>query len=256
MPWPAALTTLLLLAPATTTDTPESTCDSVALCNERGTAAYQSGRMADAQRAFERQIDYADSAIEDLEQAGQPVPAGHQNARQLALNNAALAYLKEGACLKARAFLRLADASHRATQTNLRQLQRKCGAQLEADSQTGDYWQYAGHGAFSTLTLRPGADGGLLLDANWLRITRGPIDSTGAIAFGGFEQLPLSPNGQRATGSYAGSEGIRCEIVLAFVGQAIEITGSENDDCNQWGAGGQLSGRYILVDPKPSTPAR
>lgn len=253
---PSVLLLVALSAPAAG-ETPESTCDSVAACNQLGTAAYKSRRYEDAKLAFGRQIDYADTAIGDLSMADQEPGSKELNARQLALNNAVLAHLKAGECLKARVFLRLADATHSATKANAAQLDKACGAQLKADSRTGDYWQYVGHGAFNQVTLNQGPGGDLVLDAFWMRISRGPLDTYGPAAFGSLAEVAMEVSSDGADGLYNGNgEDELCELKLKFLGQAIEIQPQENDSCNIGGAGAYLGGRYELVSTQPSPPQK
>ena len=64
------LPALLLVVVAPAAELPS--CDSVASCNRIGTAAYQAGRYLEAVEIFERQIDYADTAIEVRRFADQP----------------------------------------------------------------------------------------------------------------------------------------------------------------------------------------
>lgn len=248
------LTTLALPAAG---ETPESTCAAVAACNSIGTEAYKAGRYQDAAVAFERQVDYADTAIELLEMDDKPVGSKESNARQLALNNVVLAYLKGGECLKARVFLDLADAAHGATRANAAQLQKACASQLKTDSRTGDYWQYVGHGSFNNVTLNQGANGALIFDAFWMRISRGPLDEYGPAAFGSLAEVSLDVTGNGAKGMYDSYvEDKLCELNLTFVGQAIEIAQQTDDDCNIGGAGAYLGGRYVLVSTTPSPPQK
>lgn len=218
-------------------------CSSSAICNRLGTAAYQAGDYALAVNHFDRQIDYAETALEqgaDDERS--------QAARDLALNNAALAQLKAGECWKAKAYLDLARADARATQANRRQLQARCSDELARDATTGIYWQYAGHGLWNRVQIAPTGDETLLLDAFWMRTGLGPMDELGIKAFGELEQIALHVDGESAQGRYDGVEQPEtCELRLRFLGQAIEIEVNPDPDCQIGGAGAVLGGRYVLV---------
>lgn len=243
------------LAPAAAPETAESSCDSVARCNAIGTAAYQAGRYTAAATAFDRQIDYAETAIERVENENLPAGDSLAHDREIALNNAALARIGAGECLQARTLLKLADPGHRATRANTALLERRCATGLRADSRTGDYWQYARHSFFSTLTLHPGKPGELLLDAYWVRTGRGPMDEYGPAAVGSLEQLSLDLDGDVASGLYNGLEDDQlCELKLHFVGQAVEIDYQKESGCNTGGFGAVLGGRYELVSTTPSSP--
>ena len=244
------LTSLLLAAE------PEA-CASLAECNSRGTADYKAGRYAAAAQSFERQVDYADTAIELLSFDDKEAGPKEIAARELALNNVVLAYLRNGECLKARAFINLADAAGKATQVNRAQLDKTCAQQLKADSQTGDYWQYVGHGSWNNVTLNKGANGDLILDAFWMRISRGPMDDYGPAAFGSLAEVSMEVKGKTASGLYDGYEDDKlCELKLKFAGQAIEIDGQTEEACNIGGAGAYLGGRYELVSTTPSPPEK
>lgn len=257
MPFSTTLLLLATLAQPAADETPESTCDSLATCNTIGTAAYKAGRHKDAAVAFERQVDYADTAIEALAMEDKEAGPKENNARELALNNAVLAYMKGGECLKARVFLKLADAAHGATQANAAQLDKSCGAQLKADSHTGDYWQYVGHGSFNNVTLNQGANGDLILDAFWMRISRGPMDTYGPAAFGSLAEVSMEVTSDGAKGLYNSYVDDKlCELNLKFLGQAIEIDQQTDEECNIGGAGAYLGGRYELVSTTPSPPQK
>ena len=70
--------------------------------NRRGTADYQAGRHEQALVHFQRQVDYADTALEEFAFNDTEPTAKAIAAREVALNNVALGHLKNGECLKAR----------------------------------------------------------------------------------------------------------------------------------------------------------
>ncbi len=235
------VSTMLLLGLAAGTD-----CDSVRSCNRLGTAAFDAGDYLLATEHFERQIDFAETAMQNS--LDQSADERLQAARDMALNNAALAYLKAGECLKARAYLDEARAEARATLANRRQLEGRCGEALALTTTTGIYWQYAGHGLWNRVQIAPTGDETLRLDAFWMRTGMGPMDEYGIKAFGELEQVALRLDGASARGLFEGlDESAPCSLALRFVGQAIEIDIPNDPNCQTGGAGALLHGRYVLV---------
>jgi hypothetical protein len=221
-------------------------CDSVRSCNRLGTEAYQAGDYLLAAEHFDRQIDYAETALQNS--ADEARKERLQAARDLALNNAALAYLKAGECLKARAYLDLARAEARATLANRRQLTARCGEAPAESATPGIYWQYAGHGLWNRVQISPTGDETLRLDAFWMRTGRGPMDEYGIKAFGELQQVALHIDGTDARGQFDGlDESTSCRLVLRFIGQSILIEIGADPNCQIGGAGALLQGRYVLV---------
>ena len=224
-------------------------CGSAAACNRTGTAAYQAGDFTVAAAQFDRQIDFAETDLDAASETGDSPDEALLGARDLALNNAALARIKAGECLKARAYLELARADARATQANRRALDKRCAESLARDAgPVGEYWQYAGHGQWSRLTLRETGDETLRLDAFWMRIARGPVDEYGLAAFGELEQVYLHPRQGGAVGRFDGFEPEpACEVEVRFEAQALEVAITPAAHCRTGGAGAELRGRYVLV---------
>jgi hypothetical protein len=237
-------------------------CNSVARCNSQGTSAYQAGRYAQALEHFERQIDYAETAIQDREIEDQPVEPKLSQARETALNNALLALIKAGECLKARAYLSLTDASASATRANTRVFEQRCADAMQQSGPVGDYWQYAGHGAWNRATIRQRPDGSLELDAFFMRISRGPLDTYGPAAFGSHAGValridqPSTPGGQTsAEGDYEGyGEDPQCTLRLHFTEAGFEVADQTNTDCHIGGAGAWFVGPYLYVSSTASAP--
>lgn len=247
------LTGYLLWSLMAGSDVPATaTCGTAAECNRKGSEAYQAGRSNEASALFSRQIDFAETDQRDAGDGDEKA----QRARDLALNNAALAQLQGGECRKAAAYLGLADPQARATQANLRQLQKRCAAPAAATSLIGDYWQYAGHGAWNTITLRPTGDETLSLDAFWMRISRGPLDLYGLAAFGELTEVAVVVDGANATGRYEGIDsGIVCIANLTLTTEHLDILVSDQPECAVGGAGAILTGRYQRVSTEPSAAA-
>lgn len=235
------MSSLLLLGFAAGSD-----CDSVRSCNRRGTEAYQAGDLLRAAEHFDRQIDFAETALQN--NADEASQERLQAARDLALNNAALARLKSGECRKASVYLDLARSEARATLANRRQLGARCADVLAESATTGVYWQYAGHGLWNRVQIAPTGDETLRLDAFWMRTGMGPMDDYGIKAFGELQQVALHVDGADARGLFDGlDESTPCSLTLRFLGQAIDIEISDDPNCQTGGAGALLQGRYALV---------
>jgi len=243
---------MLLIASLLASSLAVADCDSTARCNRMGAESYQKGDYAAALQHFQRQIDYAETAMERAEADADS--AALQAARDMALNNAALALMKAGDCLKSRAYLDLARAEARATAANRRQLDARCAEAFSASATTGEYWQYAGHGLWNRIEVRPTGDETLTFDAWWMRTGMGPMDEFGIKAFGEMEQIYLHPdrdeNPSAASGRFDGFDpDVECRIELRFLGQAVEVAVTADQSCHTGGAGAVLHGRYVLVTP-------
>lgn len=243
-----ALLVLLLPAAAQAAD-----CASAAQCNRVGSDAYAQGRHADATASFLRQLDFAETAQREAGDDADPEPL--ERARDIALNNLALAALKSGECGKARAWLDLARADARASIANRRAIDAGCPAiAAPADpieAAIGEYWQYAGHGAWNRIALHPTGDETLRVEAFWQRIARGPLDVYGLAAFGELEGAYVHVDTAGAHGVFAGLDpAVECTLRLTFVEGGLEVTVEGGDDCHTGGAGAYLGGPYRKVDDR------
>lgn len=224
-------------------------CDSYARCNQSGTAHYQAGRHAEAEVAFARQVDFAETA-----RYGSDDPNA-EHRRQIALNNWLLALIGKGACGRAAAVLEVADASHKATQANARAFAKRCPDTPAVPPWVGQYGQYAGHGEFNTLDLSPTGDETLRLHAFWMRPGMGPLFEMGPAAFGDLDQAYLHETSDGLQGRFDGLDR-ECTIALRADGpKHIEVRVEDDRDCQIGGAGTFLGGRYRKLDDEPP-PAR
>jgi hypothetical protein len=248
MPTSAVLLFSLLLAGD------EASCDTVAQCNRLGSEALQQGRFAAATALFEAQVDYAETAWNQAEASADDSKLAH--AREIAVNNAALAALKSGDCLRARAWLEAADAGHQATLANRKPLAERCAGKLDVVAHTGEFWQYAGHGAWNSITLRETGDETLQFSAFWMRVGAGPIREYGPAAIGDIEQAFIHVDGQHGRGQFDGyDEGVTCELRIVWVPGGLEIQHSNVPECHIGGAGAELVGKYWRVgEPGPESP--
>lgn len=223
-------------------------CNSSPHCNRLGSAALNSGDVPAARALFAQQVDYAQTAVNEADEGsdGQRLLA----ALQIALNNAALAELRAGECLRARAWLDLADPAHRATQANRRMLGKNCNTPLDARTHTGEFWQYAGHGAWNTVSVREAGDEGLRLDAFWMRIGRAPLQDYGPAAMGELSDVPLHVEGESASGTFESHEaGVECRLQVRWLDGGLSIEHSDRQACYTGGANSVLNGRFWRVGP-------
>lgn len=241
----------LILASMLTMTT--SDCGSTAQCNRLGTEALRAGQHEQAVQLFERQVDFAETALREA--AADADTAALQHAREIAVNNAALTWLRAGDCLRARAWLEAADPEHSATRANRRQLEARCEGQLDAIEQTGEFWQYAGHGGWNSISIRPTGDDVLRLDAFWMRVGRGPLQEWGPAAFGELDQIFLHIDGQRGQGRYPGLDpDTECRVQVDYAPAGLTVQHSEDPDCRVGGAGADLYGRYWRIGVEADLP--
>jgi len=220
-------------------------CSSVAQCNRLGSDALRGGQHEVAMRYFEQQIDLAETA---LKQASDDDQSRLQHAREIAVNNAALAALGVGECQRARAWLEAADTTHKASIANRKALLARCAGKLDAIEHTGEFRQYVGHGAWNTISVRATGDETLQFSAFWMRIGQGPLQTLGAAAIGDIEQAYLHVEGDRGRGRFAGIDpDVTCELQVQWLAGALEVSHTADAACRLGGAGAELHGRYWRV---------
>jgi hypothetical protein len=214
----------------------------VAACNRLGTAALEAGRHDEARTLFDIQVDLAETA---LKLADEDADGRLAHAREIAVNNAALAALRRGDCLFARAWLEAAEPTHRATMANRKAVVERCAEALNAVIPTGEFVQYAGHGAFNSLTLRESGDETLQFSAYWMRVGRGPLAEWGPAAIGSLDNTLVDR--ESGIGRYAGIEDHPCELAIQWVPGGLEIQHTDTPECRMGGMGAELFGKYWRV---------
>lgn len=246
MPTSLALLFSLLLAGD------EMSCDTAAQCNRLGSEALQQERYDVATALFEAQVDYAETAWKQADDGADDSKLAH--AREIAVNNAALAALKSGDCLRARAWLEAAEPTHKATLANRKALTERCAGKLDVVERTGEFWQYAGHGSWNSITLRETGDETLQFSAFWMRVGRGPIREYGPAAIGDIEQAFIDPTTGR--GPFDGGDpAVACHLDIQWVPGGLEIQHTDAPECRLGGMGADLFGKYWRVgepSPEPS----
>lgn len=137
----ALLATSLLVPGAYAGDL--SDCTTVAACNQQGTAAYKAKNYDVAIGHFENQIDFAERAEDE-------------KAQLLAFNNLALAHLKKGEPLRAKAWLEEAaeiDPADKATLFNRGEVDKALAKSPARPPIAGVYNSYIGGGQWNFIEL-------------------------------------------------------------------------------------------------------
>ena len=142
-----------LAGAATAADAPS--CGSTTQCNALGGKAYRAKDYARAAALYEQQVGWAEQESSDCESEQEDHPklmctgVGAE-----AYNNAALAWLRAGEPLKAKAWLGLAPAAPSTTYNKGLTEAALASFKMPA-SPVGEYWQYAGFGLWNTVIVTP-----------------------------------------------------------------------------------------------------
>jgi hypothetical protein len=215
------------------------TCGSAKACAAAGMQAYRARDFTNAAALYEQQAGWVDQASMDCQAAqddhpGQACP----DARAEAYNNAAIAWLRAGAPLKARAWLGLAPPSP-ATTHNRGLVDAALASAGKPASPAGEYWKYAGYGTWNTLSIAASGKGFVLqfsgLHYGGRGMTYGPNmgDLTGAITIKG--QHGVLQDDADLPG---------CKVSLAFTADGLDA--DQEGDCG-FGAGVGVIGHYQRV---------
>jgi hypothetical protein len=229
-----------------------SACGSEKQCNDMGSAAYKKADYAAAMAAFTRQIDFAEVTTPAEDDVN-------------ALNNAALAQWKQGQCLLAMQYLRVANSLNvesKATAFNRQMLAKACAPAILEKAIAGEYWQYAGAGEWNKITIAPNTEGGkgeYRVDASALYVTRAPLaQNPGAFNVGGLQALGSFGGSPKAThshnvllGRYANEDNVLCSLQINVLAKSqiepILPSLSAHPECAIGGNNVSLGGRYYQV---------
>ncbi len=143
LPFAAIVATLLLARPALAEEAEKPICGSYAECNARGTKAYQAKQYAEAIHFFEEQLINAETADDVKEQL-------------VAINNLALARLKKGEPLYAKAWLSVAislKGDDKATLFNQGEVDKAIAALPARPPIGGTYYSYGGASQWQSIEL-------------------------------------------------------------------------------------------------------
>lgn len=234
----AALVLLLLapLAPAFAGDEPA--CTSVADCNTKGTAAYKAKSYDEAISLFQDQLAYAEEAENDKQQL-------------VAFNNLALAHLKQGEPLNARAWLYLAadtDAADKATLFNRGEVDKAIAALPSRPAIGGTYLSYIGAGQWNSIELK--AKGKDQYDLKLFAMRLGNAwREWGPAGIGELDGETLTVKGNQAKYKnkfdYAEEA---CEIDFKFAGDELEVDQASPDYACGFGNAVAATGHYYRVE--------
>ena len=209
----------------------EADCRNVGQYAVKGQAAYQSGDYARARDIFRDQVAWS-------EFCRQP-----EGATVTAYNNIALAYLRQGMWLKARAWLQLAPDDEK-SRYNLSLMQPQLDALPPPRSPAGEYWQYAGYGNWNTLVVKPQGDhfaieySGLYMGA--MALYYGPN-------IGEFSTVTAIRDRHAVYHQSAESDfGSACDVSMAFTDH--DVTLATDGDCG-FGHNVRAQGVYWRVTP-------
>jgi tetratricopeptide (TPR) repeat protein len=219
-----------------------SDCTTVAACNQQGTAAYKAKNYDVAIGHFENQIDFAERA-EDVK------------AQLMAFNNLALAHLKKGEPLRAKAWLEQAadtDPNDKATLFNRGEVDKALAGKPARPAIGGSYISYIGGGQWSTIELKE--KGKNLYQLNLLALRLGNAWREWGPAGIGELEADLKVEGNKATYEekfeYADEA---CKIEFKFVApDEIEVEQWTPDMSCGFGNAVAATGYYYRVEAAAS----
>lgn len=215
-----------------------STCDTVASCNERGTAAYKAKKWDEAIGHFENQIGFAEIAEDDQQQL-------------VALNNLALGHLRKGEPLYAKAWLAIArdiDPADKATLFNQAEVDKAIAALPARPAVGGTYHSYVGAGHWQMIELEPKGKNVFKMTVLALRMGN-QWREWGPAGIGELE-AEITVKGNQASYSEKFDFAEKpCQIEMVFAGDEMDAEQSSTDmDCGFGNAVG-ASGKYHRVLP-------
>lgn len=205
----------------------DADCQKIASYAALGNTAYQQGNYTKAGDIFRDQAAWSEfCGLSD-------------QAIATAYNNVALSLIHAGELLKARAYLALVPYDSK-SQHNMKLLQQRLAQKPVVAGSAGVYWQYAGHGVWSELKVKPQGQ-------------RWQIDFSGYY-------MPLmgiyyGPNRGDLAGELTITQGkgvfrqreasLNCDVTLDFTADAVDL--HTEGDCG-FGFNVRAEGRYVRVE--------
>lgn len=236
---PAGLALLLLaagLAPAPPLFADEPTCEATADCNQKGTAAYKAKKYQEAIGLFGDQLAYAEEAEDPKQQL-------------VALNNLALANLKKGEALEARAWLHLAteiDPADKATLFNRGEVDKAIAALPARPPIGGEYVAYAGAGQWQTVEIAAKGKDRYSIKIFAMRLGNSWRE-WGPAGIGELEDEITVKNGQAKFKKKFEFADEPCEIDFKFAGDEMEVDQATPDYLCGFGNGVAATGQYFRI---------
>ena len=218
-------------------------CDSAKQCDALGGKAYRAKDYARAAALYEQQVGWVEQASRDCEAAQEDHPDRKcADVGADAYNNAALAWLRAGAPLKAKAWLSVTPAAPSTTH-NKGLVDATLASFKAPSSPVGEYWQYAGFGSWSTVSVTPNGKqfdvqfSGLHFSANGMKYgpNMGDLSATVSIA-------------DRHGVMRGDKDSPTCKVDMKFSDFGLDM--DADGDCG-FGAGVGAMGHFDRVSVKP-----
>jgi len=214
-------------------------CDSARQCDAMGGKAYRAKDYARAAALYEQQVGWVEQASVDCQVRQEDHPGRTcPDVGADAYNNAALAWLRAGQPLKARAWLARAPASP--STTHNKGLVDAALASFKAPaSPVGEYWQYAGFGSWSTVSVTPNGRqfdvqfSGLHFSANGMKYGPNMGDLSDTVTITGGHGV-----------MHGDKDSPSCKVDMKFTGLGLDL--ASDGECG-FGAGVGAGGQFDRV---------
>ncbi|HEI8868440.1 tetratricopeptide repeat protein [Serratia sp. AKBS12] len=207
----------------------QADCQKVPGYAELGTAAYQRGDYVKAAEIFRDQAAWSEFCGKS------------ERATATAYNNVALAWIHAGQLLKARAYLALAPHDSK-SQHNLALLQARLAQQPAPDGPAGVYWQYAGRGVWSEVSVAPQGRRWHVSYAGYYMPGMGLYYGPN---MGEFSDLLTIVDNRAVYHQSVEEAGMACDVTLQFSADAVDL--HTQGDCG-FGHNVQAQGRFVRVE--------
>ncbi|MBU3894516.1 tetratricopeptide repeat protein [Serratia rhizosphaerae] len=204
-------------------------CQKVAGYAELGHSAYQNGDYTKAAGIFRDQAAWSEFC------------GFSERATATAYNNVALALMRTGQLLKARAYLLLAPDDDK-SRHNMALLEQRLAQQPPATGPAGVYWQYAGRGVWSEVTVVPRGDLWQIDYAGYYMPGMGLYYGPNMGEFA--DVLPIQ-NGKALYHQDDEDDESACDVTLTFSDDAVDL--NSQGDCG-FGHNVQAAGHFIRVE--------
>jgi hypothetical protein len=220
-------------------------CNSPAQCNTLGTAAYKKGDYRHAADLFNQQVALSEDRAHHCELDG---TQGKNCAAPVEpYNNVALAWLRAGEPMKARAWLELAPAAP-ATEHNKVLVGRALSDWHWPAGPEGEYWSYAGYGTWNEIDVaKSGEQWRISFAGYWFP----PAGLDAGPNMGDFDAvLPIKDG----VAVYHPEDGQGCVITMKFSADRVKVDQDGPDASCGFGMNVDAGGEFARVSTKAETP--
>lgn len=205
-------------------------CQKITRYAQAGQKAYHAGNYSKARTYFEDQATWS-HACRVLFQGEQTGFSISDSAVATADNNVALTYIKQKNYLKARAWLMI-NPDDKKSQYNIDLIKNKL-AKLDTSNQSkspvGEYWQYAGNGAWNVVGVK---QKGTQYQISFSGLYMGMMSMYYGPNMGEFTTLSPIKNG-RAIWKESETEGLAagegCTVTMAFKPERVTLTTTQGE---------------------------